>query len=330
MARETPKFEHVSLRDLKDKFDVLYRALGHSEGTELAEVLIATGRLLYDFFDEEAVDAAMAGLLAGRQIKSKPPSKWADELRRAEGHLVAKWALSSRLWRLNAFGRWGMVLAGGDETEEREVLIREDIQAVEEWRRKIPCDAWGIESEEIDGTLLRAQARFKLDMKRPVDAAELAILAGVSKGTIGNLMSGKQRVIEHKDGQISAPEALKFLTGKEEFKPSLWRDFRSQPFEERPPIKWEEFIFVPVAKTGAVFHPELEILGYFEIGRGKTKARLPNYEEALAAIQKMPVPCWRRQTAKGHWKVVLVDRWVRITWAGVHILANQERGRKAP
>ncbi|HET7347959.1 MAG TPA: hypothetical protein VFJ10_11545, partial [Acidobacteriaceae bacterium] len=64
------------------------------------------------------------------------------------------------------------------------------------------------------------------------------------------------------------------------------------------PGRLEQFVFVPIGADGSMFHPGLKRDGNFLLGAGTEDLRVGNFEEALAQLQAMVTPVWRRPTGR--------------------------------
>lgn len=148
----------------------------------------------------------------------------------------------------------------------------------------------------------------------------LAELAGVSVKTLRNMLapSGGEGIHVGKDGRIPAAEARQWLEGRRNFRPSVWQlveasDSDGADAEIPDPAMDEEIFFVPASKDGSVFSPDAERDGAYTVGAKGQEERIENYREALARLQVLDRPSWRRPTESGRWGLVTATHWLRKT-----------------
>ena len=91
--------------------------------------------------------------------------------------------------------------------------------------------------------------------------------------------------------------ALTWLQKRKGFLHSIWssedRDDHG-PDAPLPPVAPERLIFVPVARDGSLFHPDLVRGGKYQIGAKGEEQYFDNFDDALTALNAMPIPRWRR------------------------------------
>ncbi len=89
-----------------------------------------------------------------------------------------------------------------------------------------------------------------------------------------------------------------------------------QPDEVAPEVPSPDFsddiVFVPVAEDGICFHPRLVRVGKFMVGAKGEEVQHSSFDDALAALQKMATPRWRRPNEAGNWGIVSGRDWKRI------------------
>lgn len=67
---------------------------------------------------------------------------------------------------------------------------------------------------------------------------------------------------------------------------------------------------VPVAADGSVFDPvTCRRAGGYWVGPKGRENKFARYDDALAALNLMSKPYWRRPNANGRWGIVLGRRW---------------------
>ncbi|WP_220432327.1 hypothetical protein [Falsirhodobacter xinxiangensis] len=164
-----------------------------------------------------------------------------------------------------------------------------------------------------------AQSRHALDFgDGEVDIGSMAILGGVTEGRVRNLLSGATAQLERGPGGGVLPmSALAWLQRRDGFLQSIWADDEPEngnaddPKGNVAPVSGE-LMFVPVARDGSMFGPDLARGGQFQIGAKGDERHFPTFDEALAALNEMPVPRWRRPNEHGHWGIVSGTTWQRI------------------
>ncbi|WP_377811158.1 hypothetical protein ABNQ38_33810 (plasmid) [Azospirillum sp. A29] len=304
---------------------------GFDAGTTLADLVIAAGDFLTRIIGADTVDAGMARIVepvvttSGTPMDS--PSDWRHALKEASSNCFSEWPLGARLHDLTAYAVYGIVLDGSEDAEERAQHLEELVTEAEVFAAQAPLTAWGL-ATPASSHLLRlvrlASNRWALDTGRPVEPAALAEFGGVSEGRIRNMMSGTNRAFTAQDGRIPAVEALAWLaTRKKEFWTSIWREQPLPQYEDRnrPPL--EEALFVPVARDGSVFHPGLQRGAGYTIGPKGKERQIADFAEALAKLQSMPVPYWRRPNTQGNWGIVSGISWDRYDATDLAMLAAQ-------
>ena len=308
---------------LREDFHELYGSGRDFEGMTLIEIVVSTGNFLADIVGQDSVDAAFSKLTdaLGYQIANNAP--WAEALREQAGGDAYCWPMGERLHNLNAYAYYGIALNGGRTAIERERLLRREIETVTAFMGKVPFSAWGIDPGDAGETLRRARARFDLDTGRDIEPASLATLGGVTERRIRNMMAGKERVFDPREGRIRASEALSWLKNRtESFRPSCWRDQNAFDDLDASATEIDDAVFVPVASDNSIFHPGLAKDGQFTVGRGTREKKFPSYEVALATLQKLGTPAWLRPTANGTWTTVNAVRWARMDRSELNRLAK--------
>ncbi|MCA1336872.1 hypothetical protein [Pseudooceanicola marinus] len=145
-----------------------------------------------------------------------------------------------------------------------------------------------------------------------VDIGSLAIFGGVTEGRIRNILSSGDGGLEKVGQRVTAVSAATWLKGRKEFFASIWQLPDEVAPEAPSPDFAEEVVFVPVAADGSHFHPGLARGGKFMIGAKGEEVQYPSFDEALAALQKMATPRWRRPNEVGNWGSVSGRDWKRI------------------
>jgi hypothetical protein len=133
----------------------------------------------------------------------------------------------------------------------------------------------------------------------------VALLGGASPGRVRNLMFGTNAVFTSIDGDIPVEQAAAWLKPRAEFWPSIWQEEYTE--------EGGDFVTVPQASDGTVFHPGLRRRNGYTIGEKGSEQKLDRYEDALDALTGMKEPRWRRPNKEGNWGIVKGVSWV--TWA---------------
>jgi hypothetical protein len=308
---------------LREDFHQLYGSGFDFEGEALIEVVAGAANFLAEIVGPDASNAGFASLARALGYEIQDDVRWIDAFREQAPGDAYCWPIGARLHDLNAYAYYGIALNGGRTAAEREKLLRREIEAVTAFMGKVPFDAWGISPGDAGRTLRRAQARFNLDTGKDIDPSALALLGDVTERRIRNMMAGKERVFDARDGRIPANEALSWLKNRaDKFRPSSWREQNTFDDLVEDAAEIEDAVFVPVASDNSVFHPGLAWDGFFTVGRGKREQKYDTYEAALAALQKFANPVWPRPTAKGTWTLVSAVRWARIDRVELERLAK--------
>lgn len=171
-----------------------------------------------------------------------------------------------------------------------------------------------------DNTLVRianlARSRFAIDFgEGEVDLQSMAVLGGITEGRVRNLLSDAGSLLERgTQGGIKAMSAAAWLQKKKGFLASIWHEMEAT--EESEPdgnvVAPESMIFVPVARDGSMFAPDLLRNGVYRIGAKGDEEDITDFSTALARLNAMPVPRWRRPNEKGLWGIVSGVAWQRI------------------
>ena len=150
-----------------------------------------------------------------------------------------------------------------------------------------------------------------------VDVHSMAVLGGITEGRVRNLLSGTDSALERgPTGGIVAMSAQAWLQKKKGFLASIWQEEESDESdvdpEAGPALSADRMIFVPVARDGSMFTPDLTRNGAYRIGAKGEEEDISSFSEALARLNAMPVPRWRRPNEKGLWGIVSGVAWQRI------------------
>jgi len=115
------------------------------------------------------------------------------------------------------------------------------------------------------------------------------------------------------NGGIVALSALSWLQRRKDFLQSIWNeDERLEEGSEGAAIEAGRVIFVPVARDGSIFNPDLIRGGKYQIGAKGEEQDFDSFEAALDALNAMPVPRWRRPNELGNWGSLSGIAWQRV------------------
>jgi hypothetical protein len=299
---------------------------GIDAGATLATIVIGAGDYLARIIGREAADAGMMRMIEPLLLASNKSANehknWRDALDASVSHCFSTWPLGGRLHDLAAYAYYGITLHGSSIELERAQHIEGLVDEAQAFLDATPILQWTIELEsQLSRLVLLARNRWELDNGRPVEPAALAHFGGVSEGRIRNLMSGPKSALPSDGGRIPAQQALAWLAGRNEFWNSIWREQQLPQYgvKHRAPLK--QAVFLPVARDDRPFHPGLQRGGRFTIGEKGEEVQVAGFDAALAALQRMPKPLWRRPNDSGNWGIVRGVRWTRVDASDLEILA---------
>lgn len=312
-----------------ERTEIFYEQYGDEldAGQTLAAIVAAAGDYLGRIVGKEDADAGMARIVervvavSGCQMTT--PGDWRTALDESSSNCFSEWPLGQQLHCLTAYAVYGIVLDDSDDKAVLAQFIETMVTEAEKFLDATPVAAWGInpDSSELSRLVRLARNRWALDNDRPIEPKALAELGGVSEGRIRNLMSAEKR-FSVLDGRIPAQEALAWLAGRKEYWNSIWQEQRLPQYgvKRRPPL--ERAMFVPVARDGSTFHPGLQRGSGYTIGEKGSERQVVDFDEALAELQRMPTPYWRRPNGSGNWGIVGGVRWERLDASDLEILAT--------
>jgi hypothetical protein len=314
--------------DAAERATIFHEQYGNNidAGTTLATIVAAAGGYLATILEESDVNAGMARMIeglvsaSGQQIDA--PNEWPEALDRASSYCFSEWPLGTYLHDLAAYAVYGIVLHDTDDPDMLAEAIQQDLAKVEKFVSATPSTQWGIGPNSDLHRLLRlASNRWALDNGNSVEPVALAEFGGVSEGRIRNMMSGAKRTLPSVDGRIPSKDALAWLADRPEFWNSVWRQQHLRRYDTQG-LPLERPIFVPVSRDGSVFHPGLQRGGKYPIGEKGAEIQIEGFDEALAVLQRMSTPYWRRPNAAGNWGVVAGVRWARLDVSDLDALAR--------
>jgi len=165
---------------------------------------------------------------------------------------------------------------------------------------QFPFKEWKIDPGPAIRTLCAAKGRLALDRGQLIESEALALLGGASIGYVRNLTAGTNPKIKLKpkdNGKWPAVLALAWLQRRKSFEPSRWRwDNRAAPRSSAVGAEIDDVVFVPVSGNGEMFLPNLP---EYVVGRGRQQRTIGNYDEALAALQRLAEPIWKKPKPGG-------------------------------
>jgi hypothetical protein len=232
---------------------------------------------------------------------------WQDAV--AETDFYLETPLGDKLTNLSAYAVFGLIGEGHPSDKQ----VNETLQTVEDLLADCPPEHWlpEAEFEPLLPTMLMARARWNLDNGVGVDPDGLALLGGVKLSRIRNMMSGNAPELP-KDimGLLSNEAARAWLEKRDCYLPTLVKE--EEEAEQDIEAKGLDPIFVPVARDGSIFTPDLKRNGGYQIGEKGEEERCETYEQALARLQSMAIARWRRPNENDNWGIVSAIEWRRI------------------
>jgi hypothetical protein len=283
----------------------------------LPEFVLAAGDYLARIVGKEDVDAGMAQIVSrvvgvsGRDINAT--SEWRTAIIENRSNCFSEFKIGEPLHNLAAYARYGIILHDSEDAEELSKHLMGLLKEAEDLEFKTPFSQWGLNPiNSITYIIKIARNRWALDNKLPVEPVALAFFGGVSEGRIRNMMSGADSKFEPENGRIPAQQALKWLADRPEFWNSIWREQSLPLYETGKGDHVEKAIFIPVSRDGSTFHPDLRRGQSYTLGKKGEEIQVADFDEALAHLQRMPVPYWRRPNAAGNWGSVSGVRWERF------------------
>ena len=226
------------------------------------------------------------------------------------------WPISERLQDALQYGMYGVTPAD-IPIETRADWIAALVSEVSEFAGRSDVRAMGGDENAVTRIANLASSRHALDLGRgEVDIHSMSIFASLSEGRVRNLLSKSDGTLERgQNGGIVAMSALTWLQKRKGFLSSIWADEEetlSEPSEPAAVIDMDRAIFVPVARDGSIFNPDLARSGTYQVGAKGEEQNFSTFTEALSALNAMSVPRWRRPNDKGHWGIVSGVAWQRV------------------
>ncbi|NBN79918.1 hypothetical protein GWI72_16695 [Microvirga tunisiensis] len=318
--------ELQSAKTLQEEFSANYGHGRDFEGEAIARFAVAAGRFLGEIVGADVAQVGMAEMARKLGLECHADSDWEHAFEGAWGEAYG-WPMGEVFLELNAYAHYGLVLGDHADAGTRAAQIREHLETATAFMKRLPAEAWDVDTGDAGHTLRLALGRWALDHDEAIEPYALAAFGGVSERRIRNMMSGTANSLTNDNGKVPAREALQWLADRETFRPSVWRDQDAGADEAGYPEEEElgDMLFVPVARDGSHFHPGLARDGKFTIGRPGAELTLPTFEEALAVLQQSASPAWRRPSPMGVWTNVSAVRWDRLGRAELQALADGEQ-----
>lgn len=225
------------------------------------------------------------------------------------------WPISERLNEALMYGLYGVTPKELPVAQRRD-WIDDLVSEVSTFAERSDIAVLGAGDNAIVKIANLAKSRHALDTGNgELDLHSMAVLGAVSEGRVRNLLSGTSGKLERgAGGGVVAMSALAWLQKREDFMDSIWsvEESSDEEDEEGPELDPKRLSFVPVARDGSTFNPSLARSGVYKIGAKGHEQDFSSFENALAALNTMPVPRWRRPNDKGHWGIVSGVAWQRI------------------
>lgn len=231
-------------------------------------------------------------------------ANWREGVEETDFYLETQ--IGMRLTSLSAYAVFGMLRAS------KEGAVAETIGIVEDLLTDCPAEQWLEEPdrEPLLPILAMARARWNLDSGHGLDPQGLALLGGVKITRIRNMMSGSSPELpKDATGLLSNAAARAWLEGRDCFLPTLVETVNSKPATLEETV---DPIFLPVARDGSMFTPNVNRGGRYQVGEKGSERHHDSFDEALAALQAMPVAKWRRPNSEGNWGIVSAVEWRRV------------------
>lgn len=173
-----------------------------------------------------------------------------------------------------------------------------------------------------------AQARYALDTGMPLTFEQVVILSGMSRRAVQNdAAKGGPANLKVNVEEVQNEDALTWLRERRNFIPTTYlNDQEARQVSMAEQLDEEDdadFIFVPVTDDGIAFLPMLRREGGYQIGKYGDEKYYQDYYEALAALQKMAVPKFRRPNAQGNWGIKVSTDWKRVPKSEIDAAIHQ-------
>ena len=341
--------------EYEERLDEANAAFNANPPNAVTQLVIATGDWLIQVTGEdEAVGEAMLTLLRELRAHSYPvgednpeqgwdPSEWKKRWEDEGWEIGHECARGFSIEQLMAFGRFG-ILIGSEQPSGREARIeaaRTMIETMRAFYDAIPR-AWFAATDHmteelgyLEGFVLAAEGRLRLDTDQGVAADHIAALTELSIRSVRNLLlpSSSSGLKPDEDGLVPAKAARAWLADRDDYRQSIWLqhpDGSDDVPREEPDRLDSEVLFIPIASDGTVFAPKTCLrAGSYTIGAKGEEQRVEDYRKALAELSRMTRPAWRRPNPNGNWGIVRQHSWERRTAAELGLTARSPRSEGA-
>lgn len=296
------------------------------ESDDVREMVIATGDWLEKLMGIAPASAAMKTLFTAAFDRPPTDDSWRRSWEDVSINDVMLMPNADLLTSLNAYAFWGLPIHHEGPVDENETIIGEAIDEIRALLDAVPA-GWA-NLQWARQTLQAAQCRWKLDHDQDVEQEQLAALARISPKTLKNLLtpSNDSGLKLNREGKIPGAAAFAWLKTRSDFKSSVWHEARSdvESTENAHTVDLGPVVFVPVAKDGSWFSPDLCRAGHYTIGSKGAEESVNEYETALGRLSRMATPRWRRPNDDGNWGIVAGIRWERRTAAEVSLIRRED------
>lgn len=274
-------------------------------GLELFDLLSAQFQALEAIMGADAVAPHLRAMLQDPQFEG---STWREVWQNCPFHHLSSWPATLLFDHAGLYGFYGVTPADVP-VEDRADWLAKLAQDLERFLAAVKPEPHSILSSIANIAL----SRYAMDIgEGEVDLQSLALLGGVTEGRIRNILSSSDGGLEKVGPRVTATSAAGWLKGRKEFFASIWQQPDTKSPEAPNPDFSDEVIFVPVAADGSLFHPGLLRNGKFTIGAKGEEVQHATFDTALAALQQMATPRWRRPNDTGNWGIVSGRDWKRI------------------
>lgn len=309
--------KHNSEMSAEDRRWDFHETYGNELDAEwtLVHLVTGCGKFLETIVGAARANAGMAEIIRDLADTRSNPQRWAAELADAGNDAFSEWPLGQELHDLTAYAIYGFIFKEGGSEDERQQFLESKIHVANQFLASAPIAQW-VDQEDrptvLERLMLLVNNRWALDNSRPVEPAALAWFGDITEGSIRNMMSGEKRTFTNEDGKIPAHEALAWLSKRQSFWNSIWREQEMERYSATAETGLSRPVFVPVSRDGSVFNPGLLRASGFTIGAKGSEQQKDSFWDALVELQSMSAPMWRRPNDKGNWGIVRGVRWVRV------------------
>jgi hypothetical protein len=291
------------------------------ESDDVRKMVIATGDWLEKLMGTATAGVAMKSLFTAAFRHSPQDNSWRQSWEGVSINDVMLLPKADLLVNLSAFAFWGLPLRHEGTIQENEAVIGEAITEVRTFVDAVPA-GWG-DFDAVKQTVEAAECRWLLDHDQDVTQEQLAAVARISLKTLKNLLtpSNDSGLKLNREGKIPSAAALAWLKARDDFRDSVWRERLPDEDSSEPSHVADlgPIMFVPVAKEGSWFSPDLRRAGHYVIGPKGAEENVDEYEKALNRLSRMATPRWRRPNNEGNWGIVSGVRWERRIAAEIGI-----------